>query len=312
MLGPLIALFAAFSFSMNAVLVRRGMAQASASQGAFVTVLIGVPLFLLAALASGQLLRLGDLAASSYGLLAASGLIHFVAGRYFNYRAIGAIGATRTAPIQALTIPYSVLIALLFLGENISAGMGAGIVLIMIGPAIMVERPARRPVTVGPPGPAVAGGPPEFQMRQLEGYVFAILGSLAYGTSPILIRAALEGESGLAVLGGLVAYAAAAAFLLAGLALPGRGDLLAAMRLSTIRIFLGAGFFVFLAQMLRFIALSLAPVAVVTTLQRTGSIFTLGLSWLMNRHLENITPRVVLGIAISVTGAVVLVAARGS
>lgn len=84
------------------------------------------------------------------------------------------------------------------------------------------------------------------------------------------------------------------------------------MRPATIRLFLGAGFSVFLAQMFRFIALSLAPVAVVTTLGRAGSVFTLGLSWLLNRDLEQITARVVIGVGFSVSGAVLLVATRVS
>ena len=82
------------------------------------------------------------------------------------------------------------------------------------------------------------------------------------------------------------------------------------MRFGTVRLFLGAGFFVFAAQMFRFIALSLAPVAVITPLMRTGAVFTLGLSWAINRHLEKITWRVVAGILVSVAGAVVLIIAR--
>ena len=86
--------------------------------------------------------------------------------------------------------------------------------------------------------------------------------------------------------------------------------MIGAMRLGTVRLFLAAGFFVFAAQMFRFIALSLAPVAVITPLQRTGAIFVLGLSWAVNRHLEKITWQVVAGLLFSVAGAVLLVASR--
>jgi len=79
------------------------------------------------------------------------------------------------------------------------------------------------------------------------------------------------------------------------------------MHPKTARLFLGAGLFVFLAQMFRFIALSMAPVAVVTPLQRAGIIFTLILSWILNRRLEYINWKVVLGILISVSGSVTLI-----
>jgi uncharacterized membrane protein len=78
------------------------------------------------------------------------------------------------------------------------------------------------------------------------------------------------------------------------------------MHPSTVRLFLSAGTFVFLAQMFRFMALAVAPVAVVTPLMRTGAVFTLIFSWTLNRHLEVINMRVVAGILLSVTGAVVL------
>ena len=304
MLGVLFALVSSFSFSVNSVLARRGLARASASAGAFVTVMIGVPMFLVAALVTGQLFNAGEVATTAYAQLAAAGIIHFGLGRYCNYRAVGAIGATRATPIQALTVPYAVLIAFLFLGEKVNIVMGAGIALMLVGPAMMVERRT---------APAVQGASdtaPAFELKQAEGYLFAALSVGFYGTSPILIRAALAGTADLAVFGGLVAYTAAAGALIATLVVPARRDLIGAMRFGTVRLFLGAGFFVFAAQMFRFIALSLAPVAVITPLQRTGAIFVLGLSWAVNRHLEKITWRVVAGILVSVGGAVVLVASR--
>jgi len=301
MAGALVALLSAFAFSMNGVLVRRGVVGASPAQGAFISVLLGVPLFALAALVAGQLSRLGDFELRAYGLLALAGVIHFVLGRFFNYQAIAAIGAARTAPLQTLQIPYTVLVALVVLGEGVNFWMWVGIALVMVGPAIMVERPRAALPAVDAQG-AIA-------LRQREGYLFAVLSSVAYGTSPILIRAALSGEAGLAVVGGFVSYTAAAGLLLAGLVLPSQRSLIGAFRPAAVRAFFGAGVAIFFAQMLRFIALSLAPVAVVATLQRASIIFTLMLSWLMNRDLELLTRRLVAGVVVSVLGAVLLVVA---
>jgi drug/metabolite transporter (DMT)-like permease len=323
MLGGLLALLSAMAFSMNSVLVRRGVVTATPSQAAFVTVLIGVPMFLLAALITGQIFRATDLPGSSYAFLAAGGVVNFVAGRHFNYQAIEAMGAARAAPFQALTLPYSVLIAFLFLDESVTLYVGFGVALIMIGPVMMVERRVPRPVAAvvvaENPDAAVATIEaeatmtpaqiePRVELRQVEGYVAAILASVAYGTSPILFRAALEGESGLSIFSGFVSYAAAGLVLIASLLLPGRMALLSTLQPASVRMFFGASFFVFLAQVLRFVALSLAPVAIVTGLERTNSVFTLILSWYLNRRLEFITLRVVLGILTSVTGALILVA----
>jgi drug/metabolite transporter (DMT)-like permease len=310
LLGAIISILSAVSFSLSDVLVRRGVAKAPVAYGAFVTVLLGVPLFFLACVFSGQIFNVSDIPASSYGLLATAGIIHYVIGRYFNYSALQAIGAARAGPIQALNLPYSVILAFLFLDEDITLGMVLGIVLILIGPAIMVER--RKPVVVRafsaetPPATETARED-SFQMRQAEGYLFAIIAAVGYGSSPVLIRAALEGESGVSLLGGFVSYLAAGVLLLASLVLPQRRHLVKALEPANVRLFFPPGFFVFLAQLFRFVALSLATVAVVATLLRFAGIFTLVLSWYMNRDLEKITWQVIAGVLLSVAGAILLV-----
>jgi drug/metabolite transporter (DMT)-like permease len=309
MLGAAIAIASALAFSLSDVAVRRGVARAPVSHAAFVTVLLGVPLFAIAALVTGQLARLGELTTSGYGLLCAAGIVHYVAGRSFNYVAIGAIGAARSSPVQALSLPYSVLIALLFLDEGITLGMAAGILLILIGPLLMIERRVTAAVPVAA-GQVTTEQHDGFQLRQAEGYAFATLAALSYGTSPVLIRAALEGESSVSILGGFVSYVAAGTLLVASLMLPSRRGLLTSLQPSSVRVFFAAGFFVFLAQMLRFVALSMASVAVVATLLRFGSLFTLAASWILNRRLEVITRRVVIGVLISLVGAVLLVATQ--
>ena len=61
--GAILSLFSAFSFSVNAILVRRGIASAgaTASQGAFITVLLGVPFGLLAVAITGQLFNFDEI-----------------------------------------------------------------------------------------------------------------------------------------------------------------------------------------------------------------------------------------------------------
>ena len=69
MIGVLLAVASAFAFSLSNALVRRGVRSGSASQRAFVTVILGVPLFLVAALVAGQLFRIGSMSLSSLGYL---------------------------------------------------------------------------------------------------------------------------------------------------------------------------------------------------------------------------------------------------
>ena len=313
--GALLALASAFAFSVNGILVRRGVAGAGATagQGAFITVLLGVPFGLIAVVVTGQLFNFGEIPLDGYLLLAVAGIVHFGVGRYCNYRGVAAIGASRAVTIQAVAIPYSIFMAIFLLDEEITLLMFIGIALILGGPAAMIERRSKKPQP--PQGAAesvTAQVPDAMKVRQLEGYTFSLLAALAYGTSPILIRAAMEDSSRTAAIGTLVAYSAAASVLTAGLALPGQRQLISAINLRYMRLFGGAGLSVFLAQLLRFFALSIADVAVVNPLMRMVGMFTLILTYLVNRSLEKITWRVVLGVLISFAGSALLVYAAAT
>ncbi len=325
--GALLSLASSFSFSVNAILVRRGIAGAgaTASQGAFITVLLGVPFGFAAVVITGQLLRFGEVAPTGYLLLLAAGVVHFGIGRYCNYRSVEAIGAARSGPIQGIVTPYSILMAVILLDEVVTLTMLFAIALVLLGPAVIIERRPRSPTPTTPAGPSPPGegaghGPTPggdgttpaparnpLEIRLLEGYTFAILAALAYGTSPILIRAALMDATRTAAIGTFVAYCGASAVLLATLVMPGRRQLMGAINLRVMRLFGGAGLFVFLAQLLRFFALSLADVSVVNPLQRMANVFTVVLTWMFNRSLETITLRVVIGVLVSFAGSALLV-----
>ena len=324
--GALLSLASAFSFAVNFILVRRGIADAgaTAAQGAFITVLLGVPFGLVAVIVTGQLFNFGQLAPTGYLLFAAAGIVHFGIGRYCNYRGIAAIGAPRAATIQAIAVPYSVVMAMLLLDERPTVLMYAGIALILGSPALMVDRGKRRSPPPRPPPPgegkkenSLPGGEgvrsattaPAVEMRMVEGYTFSLLAAGAYGTSPILIRAAVEDATGTAAIGTFIAYVGASAMLMATLALPAQRGLMGAINLRYMRLFGGAGFAVFFAQLLRFFALSIADVSIVNPLMRMIGVFTLILSYLVNRRLEHITLGVVLGVLVSFTGSALLVTA---
>ena len=300
--GALLALVSAFSFSVNFILVRRGFADAgaTAAQGAFITVLLGVPFGLAAVLITGQLFNFGEISLNGYLLLAAAGIVHFGIGRYCNYRGIAAIGAPRAATIQAIAVPYSVVMAMVLLGERPTILMFVGIALILGSPALMIDRGNRS---------SPESGKPAVEMRMLEGYTFSLLASVGYGSSPILIRAALEDATGVAAVGTFIAYVGASAVLMATLALPAQRHLVGTINFRYMRLFGGAGFAVFFAQLLRFFALSIADVSVVNPLMRMIGVFTLILSYLVNRRLERITLGVVLGVLVSFAGSAMLVVA---
>lgn len=300
MLGIALSLLSAFSFAMNNVLIRRGVTAASPAQGIFVTVWLGVPLFLIAALATGHLSRAGELSWLAYVWLAAAGIVHFIIGRYGNYRSIQAMGANRVAPVQSLSIPYSVAVAVILFDETVTLLMAIGIALIIVGPLIMVQR-RRAAVAVG----AAPASSQTFAPKLAEGYLWGAISSLSYGTSPLFIKAAIE-DIPVSMFGGFVSYLAAGLVLLFIMSPVKRAQHLRSINGMSFRFFLAGGTSVFFAQLFRYAALAVAPVSIVTPLLRMGDVFTLFLSFFMNRRMESFGPRVVGGILISVAGALLL------
>ncbi len=57
-------------------------------------------------------------AVDSWIWMALAGIVHFVIGRYGNYRATQTLGATLSTPIQQVSILISLGLAFVFLGET--------------------------------------------------------------------------------------------------------------------------------------------------------------------------------------------------
>ena len=260
--------------------------------GLHITIFLGVPLLVIAAAISGQLLDLPTLSVRSYLLLSVSGVIHFVVGAYALYRSFAAIGSNRSAPVRSISVPFSLIMAVILLGERVSAVNGVGIVIVVLAPIIMFQGKSETPTISN--------------SRSAEGYVFSLISGLAFGIAPLLIREAIGG-TGMGIAGALVAYSSAAGVLLLGLAWPGRLTSLREMDRTSLLWFLLTAVTVFFAQMFGFLALELAPVTVVTPLMRTAAVWTVIFAFLINRQLEVFSPRILGAIALSIVGSVFVV-----
>ena len=315
MLGAFLALVGSAWFGFNNASVRRGVLTGSVLQAMAVTVPIGVPLFFIGAVLSGQLFNLSDLSALKALSLAAGGVAHFVLGRYCNYRASKAMGANRAAPILQVNLLLTLTLAIVLLDDFLTPLKLIGIGLILAGPALMIRRGTKKNVEPrqAPSGGAVAAGDddtapaqkPVFVANLREGYTFAILSSFGYTLSPIFVRYGLR-DTNLSLLGGLISYAAAAVVIGLVLLLPGKWAHVRSMDRTVSPWFLRAGVAVFLSQMFRYMALSMAPITVVSPIMRLSLIFRVIFAWIINRDYETFEPRVLLGIGVSFIGAIAL------
>jgi uncharacterized membrane protein len=313
MLGGFLAICSAACFAFNNASVRRAVLTGSIIQGMAITVPIGVPLFFLGALVTGNLMAVAGFSATEIAALSGAGIAHFVWGRYCNYRATRAMGTNLVAPVQQFNLLVTLVIAISFLGEHLTPLKILGIALILLGPTFTMSRgkkaapPGERDVVEEKITPIDAEKPVAFQPKYAEGYTFSILSALGYGLSPILIRIGLENHgAGASFAGGLVAYIAGTAVFALVLLWPGQWRHVRSTDREAAKWFTFSGFLVFFSQMFLYMALSLAPVTVVAPINRLSLLFRLYFSRLLNPQHEVFGGGVILATVVSLAGALAL------
>lgn len=299
MLGAFLALASAATFGLNNAMLRRGVLTGGVLQAMAITVPLGVPLFALACLFSGGFVALTALPAQGWAWMASAGVIHFVIGRYGNYRATRALGATLSSPIQQLSVPISLVLALIFLDEVLTPLRLAGFVLVMIGPLVAVR---------GQNSNQKVNKNNSFHPQLGEGLLWGAVCAVGYGSSPLFIVKGLGTGGGLvdSLAGGLISYSAATVVVAVLVWMSGGLALMRDLDRTARKWFSLSGLFVFLSQMFRYMALAVAPVSVVVPIQRLSVVFRALFSWIMNRNHEVFTSTVLIGIAISLLGATAL------
>ncbi|HEY6894844.1 MAG TPA: hypothetical protein VI258_11790, partial [Rhodanobacteraceae bacterium] len=108
------------------------------------------------------------------------------------------------------------------------------------------------------------------------------------------------------VAGGFVSYLAATVAIGVTLVLPGRWSDFRAMDRVSARWFVLSGILVALSQMTRYMALAVAPVSVVSPIQRLSLVFRIYFGWIINPKHEVFGGRIVAGTVLSLLGAVAL------
>jgi uncharacterized membrane protein len=319
-LGGFIAILSAATFAFNNASMRRGVLTGTVVQAMAITVPIGLPISFLVALATGSLAAVAGFSSRALLALSLSGIMHFVWGRYCNYRATRAIGTNLVAPIQQINLIFTLLLAILILGETLTPLRVLGICLVLLGPSFTLRERGTKSIAAKALGADVArsaiaasagdepiAAVPAFQPSYAEGYFWALLSATGYGLSPILVRIGLEGKGlAVSVAGNLVASLAATVVMGLFLLPPRQLAHALAVGREPAKWFTLSGVLVAISQLFLYMAMSIAPVTVVSPINRLSILFRLYFSRLLNPQHEVFGGRVVLGTIVSLTGAVVL------
>ncbi|HVH79149.1 MAG TPA: DMT family transporter, partial [Stellaceae bacterium] len=181
MLGVLYAALGAFTFALNNVTMRRGVVTGSVLQGMALTVPFGGLTFLAITIVFGELGQLVAFPAAALAWLAGQGIVHFVLGRYCNYKSNQLMGVNLAAPVVQLQVVVAMLLAVLTLHEKFTVLQAFGSVLMLGGSFITQSNASAGTTAPAAPQPDFT---PVFRPRVVSGYLFALGAAICYGASP--------------------------------------------------------------------------------------------------------------------------------
>jgi drug/metabolite transporter (DMT)-like permease len=283
-----LALLASAFLGTAVVIANVGLRYLDPARGALVSIPSTTLLFWLLA---AFLFRGEGWNATAFAIFAAVGLIFPALVTFLNFASNRLTGPTVAGTISSTTPLFAVLGAILFLGEPLSSASMAGTAAIVLGVVALMARGADRPRTWA---------------------AWVILLPLA--------GAAIRGGAQAAVKGGLTLWPDPFVAVLVGYSVS-CAMIFAANRVSRastpvprvsdpldrhgILWFMAVGICNGLGMLAMYAALNRGQVSVVSPLVATYPLFTLALSALFLRE-EKFGPRVLLGVALTVAGVVVL------
>src|ERR1700736_4191249 len=285
--------------------MRRGVVTGSVLQGMALTVPIGGLSFLVMTVAFGELSQLVVFPMAALTWLACQGVVHFVIGRYCNYKSNQLMGVNLTAPVVQLQVPFAMMLAVVMLHEKFTVLQAIGSALMLGGSFITQgitpgnagkgKRKASAPLTEAT-GLAAPVPKPVFQPRVLSDYIFGLGAAMCYGSSPLMARHAfLHAPDISTAAGGCLAYAAATLFFLLILLKPGSWADIKSVKRENLRWFLSSAVLVAIYQAFVYASLAVAPLMVVTPILQLSLVFRLFLSQLINRDHEVMNTAVSIG-----------------
>src|SRR5882672_6031432 len=113
--------------------MRRGVVTGSVLQGMALTVPIGGLSFLVMTVIFGELHQLVVFPTAALIWLACQGVVHFVIGRYCNYKSNQLMGVNLTAPVVQLQVPFAMMLAVVILHERFTVLQAIGSALMLGG-----------------------------------------------------------------------------------------------------------------------------------------------------------------------------------
>ena len=296
MIGQFLALLGGLGHAGNSVFMRQAAFHTKeTATSVFVNILLGTIVFSLVLGLSGNVSQLTTASWQALAALAGAGIVVFVLGRRLNYYSLKLIGANRGSPLLNSSTLVAVTLGITLMGERFTLGLALGVCFIVIGVVLVSTERSDS----GTPDSATTKG------DLVKGVAAGISAGILYGTGPVLAKIAIE-EGNSPFTGLFISYVAALLLMLVPRLLSHKlPESIVFYRKAIVPMSIGAASSS-IAQLFRYIALGYISVSVVVPLNSTATLFTILLSFIINRRIELFTLKIIVG-AILVVGGVFLI-----
>ena len=219
-----------------------------------------------------------------------SGIIATLVGRGLLYAGIDRVGASRAEPIKASTPLHATVLAVLLLGESVSLPQWFGILLVVVGLALVTWEGSRT-------------DPAHTSERPWFGLALPLAAALLFGLEPVLAQTGFaEGTS--ALVGLAIKTVAALSVYLWYLTWQGDCPTIGSLQSGPLRWYLLAGLVNTGTLVVYYSGLAVSRVGVFVPIMQTSPLLVLLGSAIFLNRLERVTIQVIAGATMVVAGAI--------
>ncbi len=307
-MGDWLALLSAGCFAASNVTITRGVGANGQDNGAFLSILLTAGIS--GALWLGQGAEQGWPAPHPLGALwfAGAGILTIFVGRVFSYASIQHLGAVRASVAKRLIPLFSILLAVLLLGESFDLAMLLGMLLIGSGFVVLILQALK--ARVAERGGGSEGRPSWASSLGSLGFYYGPVSALAYAFGYIARKEGLTlmpdpafGTMLGSVVGGLV-------FVLVAQFVPSYRTALRQTFRAFNPLLLAAGVLSTAGQLFYFAALSHSTISRVAMISSIEAFLTILFSVMVARSFKQLNGPVLLAAALGVAGTVLLMVHR--
>ena len=290
-IGIAYALLAGALWGIGPLLLKRALKYTNVSTATLVEQHVSVILLIGLALYSGEIGQI-DFGGRAFWSFFLAGAIGASFGKVFYYKGIDKVGASKATSVKNSSPFLTAILAVVFLGEQMSWLLLAGVALIVFGIVVLTQTPASG----------------ERSVDRFQYFLFPIIAALCFGVNPIFKKIGISAVN-LPILGTMVTQVTALLFMFLFAKPIGLQIKLERVPRKALLLCTVSGITEGLGSLFTFYALIYGPAAILSPIWRISPLVTFALAHFTLKGIEVVTLRD--GVAASLIVAGVFVLSRG-